>query len=123
FDKFMWANHKSVGATLMVLVLLRLLWWAVNAGNRPPAVSKLARCGHIALYAFMFAVPCIGLIRQYGSGKAFSPWGLSFMAGFEGEKIEWMTNLGGGFHGLFGWTLLVLIVGHIGAALWHRRRG
>src|SRR5688572_20716834 len=59
FDKFMWANHKSVGATLMLLVLLRLLWWAVNAGNRPPAASVLARLGHVALYVFMFLVPCI----------------------------------------------------------------
>ncbi|MDS1140879.1 cytochrome b [Pusillimonas sp. SM2304] len=123
FDEFMWATHKAVGATLMLLIVLRLLWWAVNANTRPPAVSLAARLGHLALYALMFMVPLIGLIRQYGSGRAFSAWGIPLMPGFEGDKIEWMTDLGGNFHGLLGWTLLALIVGHIGAALWHRRKG
>ena len=42
---------------------------------------------------------------------------------FEGDRIEWMTALGSNFHGLLGWTLLVLIVGHAGMAIWHRRAG
>ncbi len=123
FDEFMWASHKSVGATLMLLIALRLLWWALNASRRPPAVSMAARVGHMALYALMFLVPLIGLIRQYGSGRAFSPWGIPFMPGFEGDKIEWMTDLGGNFHGLLGWTLLIMIIGHTVAALWHWRKG
>lgn len=123
FEQFMWGTHKSMGATLMLLVFLRLLWWALNAGNRPPPISIAARMGHLALYVVMFLVPFIGLVRQYGSGKAFTPWGVPLMPGFPEEKIEWMTDLGGNFHGLLGWLLLALIVGHTIAAFWHGKEG
>ena len=122
-DEFMWGLHKSVGTLLMLLIVLRILWAIVNAGRRPPSVSGWARSGHMALYALMLLIPLVALIRQYGSGKAFAPFGLPFMPGFEGNKVEWMTDLGSNFHSLMAWILLAMIVGHIAAALWHRAQG
>lgn len=123
-DKFFWGTHKSVGALLMVVILLRVLWALANLPRRPPAVSAWSITGHIALYLLMFAIPFIALLRQYGSGKAFSPFGISLMQGFdETNKIEWMIDLGSNFHGLLGWTLLVAALGHAAAALWHYLRG
>jgi cytochrome b561 len=123
-DKFFWGTHKSVGALLMVVILLRILWALANLPRRPPAVSAWSITGHIALYLLMFAIPLIALIRQYGSGKAFSPFGIPLMQGFdETSKIEWMIDLGSNFHGLLGWILLVAVLGHAAAVLWHYLRG
>ncbi|MGE8498850.1 MAG: cytochrome b [Pseudomonas sp.] len=120
-DELLWPTHKSVGALMMLLLLVRGAWSLLNARRRPASTSLLAHLGHLALYAVMFAVPFIGLLRQFGSGRAFAPFGIPLMPGFEGGAIKWMTDLGGNFHGLLGWTLLALTVGHIAAALWHRR--
>ena len=122
-DEFMWSTHKTSGFLLMVLILIRVLWALANTGRRPPPVSAPARLGHTCLYLLMVAVPLIALIRQYGSGRAFSPFGIPLMPGFEGDKIEWMTELGSNFHGLLGWLLLALTVGHVIAALWHHLAG
>ncbi|QJQ96276.1 MULTISPECIES: cytochrome b [Halomonadaceae] len=122
-DEFLWSTHRELGALLMLLVVVRGIWGVINASRRPPALSVMARLGHLALYALMIAVPLIALIRQYGSGRAFSPFGVPLMSGFEGERIEWMVALGGQFHGLLGWTLLALVVGHVGMAILHKRLG
>lgn len=122
-DELLWSTHRPLGALLMLLVVVRLVWALLERGTRPPALNAAARFGHLALYALMVMVPLIALLRQYGSGRAFSPFGIPLMSGFEGDGIEWMTALGSNFHGLLGWTLLALTVGHAGMAIWHRRVG
>ena len=121
-DAFMWPTHKHVGSALMVLVVVRLLWALVNAARRPASLSLAAKLGHWALYALMFAIPFIGLLRLYGSARAFSPLGLPIFPGRdESTKIQWMTDLGGALHGELGWVLLAAVLGHIAMAWWHRR--
>ncbi len=106
----------------MALVMLRTAWALLQAHRRPPELSAATGWGHRLIYAMMWAVPVIALIRQYGSGKAFSPFGVPLMRQ-GGDKIEWMIQLGGLLHGELGWALLILVVGHVGMALWHRRSG
>ena len=122
-DKFLWPTHKQVGLLLMGLLVLRVVWSLLNRHRRPPSINLGAHLGHLVLYGFMFAIPFLGLLRQYGSGRAFSAFGLPVMAGFQGEKVQWMIDLGSNFHSLLGWTLLVLIVGHIGAVVLHCVKG
>ncbi|MDP9528387.1 cytochrome b [Pseudomonas protegens] len=122
-DKFLWPTHKQVGLLLMGLLLVRLLWSLLNRHRRPPSLNLAARLGHGLLYVGMFAIPFLGLLRQYGSGRAFSAFGLPVMSGFEGPKIQWMTDLGNSFHSLLGWTLLVLIAGHVAAVILHCVKG
>ena len=66
-DKFAWGTHKATGLLLMVLVVIRLLWAFYNRNRRPAAVSIPARLGHLALYALLFVIPFVALLRQYGS--------------------------------------------------------
>ncbi|MEN5092033.1 cytochrome b [Pseudomonas protegens] len=122
-DEFLWPTHKQVGLLLMGLLLVRVLWSLLNRHRRPPSLNFAARLGHGLLYVGMFAIPFLGLLRQYGSGRAFSAFGLPVMSGFEGAKIQWMTDLGNNFHSLLGWTLLVLIVGHVAAVILHCVKG
>ncbi len=117
----LWPTHKHLGSLLMVLVLVRGAWALLNARRRPPAVSAAARWGHLALHTLMVLIPLIGLMRQYGSGRAFAPLGLPVFPGFDASlKVDWMVELGSRWHGELGWTLLALVCGHVAMALWHR---
>ncbi|APW36762.1 cytochrome B [Rhodoferax koreense] len=120
-DAWLWPAHKPTGALLMGLVVLRAAWALLHARQRPPHVNLAAHLGHLALYALMIAVPAIGLLRQYGSGREFAPFGVHLMQARPDDKIEWMTQLGSLLHGELGWVLLAIVAGHIFMALWHRR--
>ena len=115
-----WPTHRNVGALLFLLALLRVLWAWANRGERPPAVNALAPLGQRLLYALMVVIPSLGLLRQFGSGRAFEPFGIPLMPGFEGDSIDWMVSAGSLFHGFLGWTLATLILGHIAMALYHQ---
>lgn len=122
-DELLWPTHRSTGFLLMVLVVVRVLWALASRASQPPAVSRAARLGHLALYGLMLVVPTLALLRRYGSGRAFEPFGIPLMSGFEGERIEWMVAAGSLLHGELGWLLLALIVGHVAMVFWHRRHG
>lgn len=122
-DQFMWPTHKHVGIVLLVLIVLRIVLALAQQAKRPRATSTAAKLGHWALYVLMLVIPLLGLLRQIGSGRAFSPLGLPLIPGFEGPKIEWLVNLGNALHGELGWVLLVLVLGHIAMVLLHHIKG
>ncbi|ALM52238.1 cytochrome b [Halomonas huangheensis] len=119
-DELLWATHKPTGFSILVLMVLRLGWALVNHARRPASVSALARLGHIVLYALLLVIPSIALLRQYGSGRSFEPFGLPLMSGFESGKIEWLMAPANLLHGWLGWTLFVLALVHVLMAF-HRR--
>jgi len=61
-----YARHKSVGITILMLAVLRLLWrWLNPAVPALPDTLKpyergLARFSHFALYTLLFAMPLTG---------------------------------------------------------------
>ncbi|MGG4603675.1 cytochrome b [Paenalcaligenes sp. Me131] len=120
---FFLGTHGPLGAVLFVLIMLRLGWLGRNARSRPqPADTcngKLASLGHKLLYALMLIVPLLALLRSYGSGRAFAPFGISLWEASE-PKISWMISVGNAAHGVLAWLLLALIVGHVGAAISHK---
>lgn len=120
---FMVGTHGPVGFLLMVLIVLRLVWAFSQRSSRPthaPGIGGLlARGGHYMLYILMLAVPALALLRQYGSGRGFSPWGLTIMEK-TGQRVEWMMEPGNLAHGVLGWLLLALAVGHVAMALVHQ---
>lgn len=121
--ELLWPVHRPLGTLLMLLVVLRAVWSLLHARQRPAHTNQAARLGHLALYALMAAVPLVALLRQYGSGRGFAPWGIPLMDARADAKIEWMTELGSLLHGKLGWLLLACVVGHVAMALWHRRPG
>lgn len=120
---FLWSSHKPTGLVIIVLITIRLAWALWTHPRRPAAINQLAAYGHYALYALMLLIPALALLRQYGSGRSFTPFGIPLMPGFEGEAIEWMTLPANVLHSWLGWLLLAMVAGHIMMARAHRRSG
>ncbi|MDQ2068791.1 cytochrome b [Natronospira bacteriovora] len=118
---FFWGTHRETGFLIFTLVILRGIWALVNIRQRPPSVSLPAKVGHIVLYLLMLGIPAAALLRQYGSGRAFEPFGIPLFPGFEGDRIEWMMVPANTFHSWFGYLLFMLIVGHVAMAIWRHR--
>jgi cytochrome b561 len=120
--RFIGTSHFSLGFLLFVLVLVRGIWGLANWKRRPLApgsVGRLATAGHLVLYGMMILVPGIALLRQYGSGKPFAPFGIPVMSE-RPEKIDWMMIPADIFHYWLGFVLMALVAGHIGMVALHR---
>jgi len=115
------ATHRPLGTLLMVLIALRAAWALFNLPRRPPhrgVLGRLAALSHLLLYLLMLAIPGIGLYMTWLSGQPFTPWGVTLLEGGTAH-IDSML-LARRWHGWLGWSLLALILGHVGMALgWH----
>jgi cytochrome b561 len=119
--KAIWSTHKSVGATLFVLGVLRVVWVLATLSRRPAPVSAAACVGHVGLYVLMLAIPGIGLLRQYHSDRAFEVFGVQVLAAGVERGAPWMNTLGGLLHGELGWVLFAAVLGHVFMVFWHAR--
>ncbi|GJE55206.1 MULTISPECIES: cytochrome b [Methylobacterium] len=120
--KFVGGSHLTMGFTLLVIVVLRGAWALVSLKRRPPHTGRLGRAaasGHALIYAVMFVQPGIALLRQYGSGKGFSPYGIPLMPE-RGSKITWMMVPADLMHYWLGFAFLAVIIGHIAMAAMHQ---
>lgn len=115
--------HKEVGLLILILTVIRIFWALFNWKNRPGHTKNLlgllAVCGHFSLYILMFFVPAMAMLRQIGSGRAFSFFGIPVTQN-TGVQVEWMTAPASMLHGIAGWLLLLLILGHIAMAFYHQ---
>lgn len=119
---FLVGTHKPVGTLLMLAILLRGAWGLSQWRRRPPhprtAIGRLAGLGHALLYALMFYIPTVALLREYGSGRGFAPWGVPLFRQ-TGEQIAWMMAPANLSHGVLAWTLLAVIAGHVAMVALH----
>lgn len=112
--------HLSIGATVFVLVILRVLWALRQRTNRPThqgAFAWAVGAGHGLLYLCMLLMPVTGVLYMLGNGYGLKVFGTQLVAR-SGEETQWMLNIGE-LHSPIAWLLLVLLVGHIGIALLH----
>lgn len=120
-DLFVW--HKSLGLTVLLLVVLRLGW---RIANPPPAPltgsgqweTRLALAGHWLLYVLMFAVPLTGWWIADTSRIPFRMyWLLPLPDLIEADKAA--STLAAEVHGALTTLLAVTVAGHVLAALRH----
>jgi cytochrome b561 len=118
-----WFNlHKSIGVTIGVLVVLRLLW---RLTHRPPALPSsmpawevtAARINHVLLYALLIAMPVIGFLASNFTKFGVKYFGLQIGPFF--PEDQGLRDTLQGLHGALSWVLFALIVLHVLAALKH----
>ncbi len=127
-DLYAW--HKWIGITVLLLALVRLFWrffWprvAVpakqQASNVPEAAEIAAKLGHVALYSLLIAVPLIGWLRSSTAGFEVVWFQIIPLPELLG-KNEALSNTLEQAHEIAAYTLLVLLAGHIGAVVVHHK--
>ncbi len=123
FRELIKTSHNSVGAIVVALLVLRLVWRLIGKAPALPAnmsaqQQRMARLAHIGLYALMAAVPLLGMAAHFLRGR-----GLEF--GFFSIASPLTANraLSRGIkevHELAAYALLGLVAFHVAAALWHQ---
>lgn len=116
--------HKSIGASFLLWTILRIITRFVT--KAPPAVAApvwqtfVAHLTHLALYVAMLAMPITGALMSMYSGRGVSVFGLFELPSVVGVDRE-MSKLMNLWHTDLVWTAMwLLIVLHIGAALYHQ---
>jgi len=117
------ARHKSVGITILALVILRLLWRWLN--EQPPLPEKLKRYErllahlvHVALYVLLFAVPLSGWMFSSARGFPVSWFGFFQLPDLMPKSRPLYEALLTTHH-VLAWTLVVVAGLHGAAALKH----
>lgn len=115
--------HQSLGLGLLLLVIIRLVNRLVSgAPPLPPSVPKVQRLiagiSHWLLYGLLFLMPVIGWAMRSAGG-----WPIRLAEGVLLPPIAPVNATLYGIlrdaHGLLGWALFALVVGHLSAALMH----
>ena len=117
------ARHKSVGITILALVLLRLIWrWINTVPPEPQTVPRwqriAARVSHISLYALLLTTPIIGWLMSSARNFSVSWFGLVTLPDFI-EPNRAAYDVLHETHEFMALTLLCLALLHIAAALKH----
>lgn len=116
------AWHLAVGATLVLVVLLRVLWRCTHPAPPhtaiTPVLRRLAGTTHALLYVLLVVVPLLGWANASSRGWAVRAFGLLHLPTLApiGSRIG---HAMGDIHSTLAWVLLVAIGLHIGAALLH----
>ncbi|MFO7602353.1 MAG: cytochrome b [Gammaproteobacteria bacterium] len=115
------ALHKSIGISLFILVVLRLLWRQFNPRPLPIGTTleqRLAEGVHRLLYLLLFATMFAGYLISTADGRAIEVFGLfSVPATITG--IDKQEDVAGWIHFWLAAGLIVISTGHALAAIKH----
>ena len=117
------ARHKSLGITILALVLVRLAWRALNPSPALPGALKpyervLARGTHAGLYVLMIALPLTGWIMSSARGFPVSWFNLLQLPNLVGRSTT-LYHAMVRVHVLLAIALGLILVLHIAAAIKH----
>jgi cytochrome b561 len=127
--------HKSIGITVLGLVLLRVLW---RLSHAPPPLKeryslwerRAAHAAHALLYGLMLALPLSGWLHDSAWKLAdthplqlfgFIPFPrIQPIAALDPEYKDYLHGVFGRWHTWFADALYVLFALHVGGALKHQ---
>lgn len=113
--------HKSIGVTILALIIFRVFW---RITHKAPALltsyktweRKLATAAHHSLYLLMVALPVSGLIMAIYSKYGIKWFGIAFIKGLDDNPAREVFKE---IHEVVGIVILVVLFFHIGGALKH----
>ena len=117
------ARHKSVGITILMLAVVRLLWRWRNPTPELPATLKsweqvLARSTHALLYVLLFAMPLTGWTMSSARGFPVSWFGFFTLPNLvpKNKSLYEALLL---THSSLAWVLYAVVALHVAAAMKH----
>jgi superoxide oxidase len=115
--------HRSLGVTLLALLVLRALWRLASPppplpGGTTQLIRFASRAGHTALYLLMLAVPVLGILYTWAGGNPLSIWGLGHIQPPAWVDPEWRGSLRD-MHALCANAIIFLSGLHVAAAMIH----
>jgi cytochrome b561 len=117
--------HKSIGLTILALMILRALWrWRHPAPPLPPMPTwqaRLARITHVTLYVALFVMPLAGYLGSVFSGYPVKWFGVTLPAwGWASPGLKDAMSI---VHLVNSFALLGLVLLHVAGALRHAFAG
>ena len=118
-----YALHKSIGLTILGLVVLRLGWRLYAGAPRPvpgtPAwQDRVAGISHWSLYLLLLAMPLSGWMLNSAAGFPLQWVGLGRIPALVAENHD-LRERAEDMHELLFWILALLVLTHVAAALFH----
>ena len=113
--------HAAIGATILLLTLLRIAWWAL-VDTKPDPVAGLpgwqeraSRLAHLLLYALVIVMGASGIGMMILSGA-----GTILYGGAAGPLPDFTLYPPRAAHGAAAFALLLVAALHVAAALHHQ---
>lgn len=127
---FLYQMHKSVGITILLLSVARLIWRGMNPAPALPAdmngLEKTAsHMVHLGFYGLMIALPLTGWLYSSVSVKLDVPTVLYGMISWpdvpfvDGLKTETASGAVNFIHSKLAWVALALLALHVAGAIKH----
>ena len=119
----LYSYHKWIGITILLLASLRVMWRVTH--TPPPLPDDMARWQrrasqvvHGLLYVLILAIPLSGWLMSSAKGFQTVWFGVLPLPDLIG-KDKALGDLLAGVHQALNFTLLALVILHVGAALKH----
>ncbi|NQY13983.1 MAG: cytochrome b/b6 domain-containing protein [Henriciella sp.] len=127
---FLYQMHKSVGITILLLTVARIIWRAMNPPpSLPEDMNGLEKTAshlvHLGFYGLMIALPLTGWLYSSVSIKLDVPTVLYGVVSWpdvpfvEGLKTETASGAVNFIHSKLAWVALALLALHVAGALKH----
>lgn len=118
-----YALHKSIGLTILGLVVLRVLWrLAAGAPHPVPGTprwqERIASLTHLGIYVLLFAIPISGWVVNSSAGFPLQWFGLVNLPDIVAESHD-LHEAAEEAHELMFWLLALMVAAHAGAAFYH----
>lgn len=114
--------HKATGILVLALAIARLCWRILNTEPTHAHIARWQKFAsyavHWALYGCMILMPLSGWAMSSAGGHPISFYGLFTVPPLL-EKNEELAKILSERHFQIGWTIVALLVAHVGAALLH----
>jgi len=115
-------RHKSFGMLILGLAIVRIAWKLMNKGRPAPVgeglMKKAAAAGHGLLYLLLLVMPVSGWAMSSAANYPVTFFGWFQFPALVAENHDLHEALEDVHEALF-YTLLVVAIGHIVAALYH----
>jgi cytochrome b561 len=114
--------HETLGASVFIVVLLRLMWRLHEPPPRfhhlPAWMTAAAAIVHRTFYALLLLTPLTAVVGAWWEGHPVAFYGIGAIGPWIGERHAWGASIAE-VHGFLGDAILWLAGAHAAAALYH----